>query len=856
LFDKAINQIFIVSNSSLTAGIAAMRLINKNSSNPVVMSKEDKRVLQDIEFKRNRLLKRALLFIVLPCVLASAYVYIHLRTSLPPQSGKFQAEGISQSVAIVRDKQGVPTVSASTNEDAFFAVGYLHAQDRLWQLEFQRRLAYGELSEIFGYKLLEQDKWMRTLGLKYAAQASWNDLSEEARQSLLSYTNGINAWLKQAKQLPPEFEMLAIEPRPWTVIDSLVWNKFFALSLAKNVRTEIDFYLAKQALSAKQLTSLFPQTQHSEQLADSVELTMAMQGLKDIQLLLEQNFSVGGKNVGSNAWIVSGKHTQNGLPVLANDPHLGIQIPSLWYAAKLKGSSLNVSGMTLVGLPLVIFGHNQHIAWGGTNLMADVQDLYYEQVNLNNTEQYLTADGWKTFSTRQETINVKAEQPASLRPKLKPVKLNIRYTETGPIVSDMFGIFEQPISLSWVGLKAQDTTYQALLEANYASDWESFQAAFSKHVAPALNILYADNLGNIGHLTAGRLPKRLIGEGLEILPAWKAQYRWQGYVDFAKMPKFYNPESGYLVQANNHVAGDVFISSDFASPARAQRIEQLIKDKIEKKEAITADFVQQMQTDIVDVSAQKLLPALLKLKPTSERQQTAMSYLQHWQGAMAIDSQAAAIFNVWLKFLRKDLIARNVNDSWGNTQQRSGLVGLSAYIEVDEVEAMLAQPEVWCLGDHAAQTTGCDKLLARTLDEALEELEKFFGADMQQWGWGKIQTELYQHNPFSDMKLVNLLFERRHSTGGSPNTINVASGRFDKTEGYLKTFGAGFRFVIDLSKQQGRLSYVNAIGQSGHFLSEHYDDMFDAFHKGKLFSIDDVEVTAERIVLNPQVSEQ
>ncbi|WP_199609988.1 penicillin acylase family protein [Flocculibacter collagenilyticus] len=798
------------------------------------------------EGKSNRLLKRAIIFILIPCVIASLWLFSYLKSSLPTQHGTFPVTGINANVKIQRDEYGVPSIQAKTDNDAFFAMGYVHAQDRLWQLEFQRRLAYGELSELFGYKMLDQDRWMRTLGLKYVAEKSWHSLAPHAQASLQAYSDGINAWLKQTKTLPPEFEFLEIQPRAWTAIDSLVWNKFFALNLAKNVTTEVEYFLSKQALTDQQVAELFPDYRASDAYSEveknsdsnNSDTLNALESVLNIHNDLKDLFQVGGKYVGSNAWVVAGKHTKNNQPILANDPHLGIQIPSLWYAVNVQGDKLHASGMSLIGLPLVIFGHNQHIAWGGTNMMADVQDLYFEQVNPMNPNQYKLDEQWLPFETRQEVIKVRAEYPASLRPALEPVTHNVRTTKTGPIVSDILAVFEQPISLSWVGLTEQDTTYQALLDANYATDWTSFQQAMSQHVAPALNFLYSDKAGNIGYLAAGRLPQRGIGEGMAILPAWQSQYRWQGEVPYAQMPKIYNPASGYLYQANNEVVTDesLFISNDWASPARANRINTLLTQKIDAGEQIDSAYMQAMQTDAVDSSVSALLPYLTALQAETAQQQAALSSLQKWQGEMSLDSVGASVFHVWMKHLRAQIIASNLSDKWGDARKRGRLYAISGQLEIDDMPRVLSKPEVWCNTDNT-QSASCDKLLLSSLNMAIDELDKFFGADVDDWQWGDLQSAYYRHNPFSEIKILNMFFERTHAAAGSPNTINAASSRFDKTDGYLKTFGAGFRFVIDLDNTTFDLNYINSAGQSGHFLSDNYDDMIPKFHRGDLLSI-------------------
>lgn len=803
------------------------------------------------QYRQHLLLKRTILFIILPLIGFGFYLRGFLLSSLPDFTGKFYVSHIGDEVTISRDEHGVPSIVAQSDQDAFFAMGYVHAQDRLWQLEFQRRLATGRLSEVFGYHLLTQDKWMRTLGLRQAAELVEAQLSPSAKASLQAYAEGVNTYLAQVQTLPPEFGFLGIKPEPWQVLDSLTWVKFFALSQAKNINTEVHYHLAQQGLSSQHVQALFPGVQSDgSQVALAQSTSDALKGMLAMQKQLETEFQVGGKNVGSNAWVVSGSRSASKRPILANDPHLGLQIPSLWYTAAIKGDELDVAGMTLVGLPLVIFGHNNRIAWGGTNLMADVQDLFIEQFNPSNPNQYRSGDTWLEVETRQEVIQVRAEAPASLRPALEPVIHNVRTTLRGPIVSDSLGVFEQPVSLSWSGLVANDTTYEAMLKVNYAQSWPAFTSALTEFTAPALNFLYADVAGNIGHQTAGWLPRRGAGEGMAILAGERPREGWLGRVPFADMPRVFNPESGFLYQANDGqtvVSDEVFISHDFADPARGERIRQLLQQNIAKQGGVTLESMQQMQTDVMDLSAAPVVALLTAVEAETHQQQAAIDALSQWQGQMHKDSYQATLFHVWTKYLRRNLVQSNLKDVWSRDEQRAQSLNIAAQIDTSDLPRLLNQPALWC-----GQESQCQSLVLQSLDQAISEIEKFFGDDVQDWFWGDMQHTYYQHTPFSQVKMLNVFFERQQPAGGSPNSINVASSTFNKSEGYRKTFGAGFRFVIDMAGKAPNMNYINSVGQSGHFLSDHYDDMIPLFDRGELLTLGHPDAPKTVLTLLPR----
>lgn len=789
-------------------------------------------------FRSHPLLARFFLFIGLPLLLLACAAMLYVRASRIETSGTVLVDGARAAVSIRRDAHGVVHIKAASDRDAYFAMGYAHAQDRLWQMETARRLAQGRLSEVFGREAIKQDVWFRTLGLSDAAALAWPKLSGEAQDSLTAYADGVNAWRDQGGTLPPEFHLLGVAPERWRPVDSLMLIKVFALNLAGNLNQEIEHYVARQTLSPPQMAALFGAAHDAGPVtippgAASVQLAQTLTGLRHLQSEIEVNAHVGGRFVGSNAWAIAGRLTADGAPILANDPHMSLQMPSLWYAVRLDGDKVHASGMSLIGLPIIVFGKNEHIAWGGTSMMADVQDIYFEQPNSLDPTTYLSGHDWKKFRVRNELIHVKAAFPTWLHKDLDPVKLQVRESERGPIVSDVIDALDQPLALRWTALDADDTTYESFFRLNYATDWNSFRDALRFHVAPALNMLYIDDAGNIGYLGAGRIPVRAKGRGALPSPGWTGEFRWEGYIPADEMPHSFNPPAGYIVSANNRIAGPQyrhFISDDWAPPARAQRIEQMLGDAARKGHPISTEYVQQMQRDQVNLEARQLLPLLSAVVPASARQQRAVKYLAAWDGSMSRDSQAASIYMAWMYHLREKLFANPLRQHWNLDKQAPYMDAIVHATSAELVgQALAGKGYDWC--DRPAHGGSCDALMRESLDLALDELVKLKGGNMEQWRWGDLHTIHFKHTPFSDVKLLDVVFERSLANGGSPATVNTADARLQGAAGYVQHFGPAFRQIMQMAP--GRHLYMNSTGQSGIPWSAHYDDMIDPYGAGQ-----------------------
>ena len=795
--------------------------------------------------------KRVIVFVVLPLVALIASSGVHMRSGLPTKAMTLEDLSLSAPVSITRDKQGVPHILAASDLDAFFAIGFVQAQDRLWQLEVQRRMVDGQLSEVFGPDTVRDDLWFRTLGLRQSAESSWAALSEDSKASLVAYSQGVNAAIeRQRSNLPSEFLILGISPKPWTKYDSLGWVKMFALNLGGNFRSELSRYVATKYLNPKQVATFFPDFDGSHSGASGAAAGKGdSRHIAELLLLLadriESKSLIGGSNVGSNAWVVNGRLGESGGAIVANDPHLALQIPSLWYPVVAKGKKLDVSGMTLVGLPVVIFGKNGDIAWAGTNMMADTQDLYFESTNEKNPSEYEFMGKAMAFSVRTESIEVRSEFPAWMHKKIEPVKIQIRETIHGPVISDIFSGLDKPISLRWTALDADDTSYEAFYLLNYATNWTTFKDAMKKHVAPPLNVLYGDSLGNIGYIAAGRIPVRKSGDGTFPTLGWTGETEWASYVSPEDWITLYNPRKGYIVSANDKIASPYFISKEFANPSRARRIAKLLDEGIARDRPLKIKDMQRIQLDLLDSDAWELSKELVKLVPNSPSQRDALKIVKEWNGEMSKNSSAAAIYEVWMWYFRQRIFNRKLEGFWNRPGEGSFLMRLGESVAAAQLLPIVSgRDDTWCERAIGSMAVACEQELRASLDDALRKLERLErSGNSANWSLGKIQSAWYVHKPFSQISVLDKIFGRHVASGGSRNTINVAVSDFDLGAGFIQHAGAGFRQVIKLDPERSDFEYVISTGQSGNIVSGDYDSMLRSFGDGEYFRLIDYSET-------------
>ncbi len=760
---------------------------------------------------------RILVVLLLLAALGAAAFYLWLLRSLPQTEGEVALAGLSAPVDIVRDAYGIPHIYARSVADAHFALGYVHAQDRLWQMEMNRRIASGRLAEILGSAALDTDRFMRTLGIRRAAEANLAALDRATRMLLEAYAAGVNAFLALGPVLPVEFWIAAVRPEPWTAADSVAWVKTMAWDLGANWRSEVlRMHLAK-ALPLARIHQFLPP--HSgeppPEIADLKSLYGAMErGAVELagDLVRLAGLAPGAPQaaLGSNNWAVAGSRSASGKPLLANDPHLGLSAPSVWYLAHLSAPDLEVIGATLPGVPAVVVGRNRHIAWGFTNTGADVQDLYLEKLDASG--RYLAPDGPRPFQVLEETIPVRGGAPERLR---------VRISRHGPVISDVLrpAAANAPrgyvMALAWTALAEDDLTMQAALKLARAHDWASFLAAARDFHAPPQNMLYADVEGNIGFVAAGRVPVRKPEndlKGMAPAPGWLAKYDWAGYLPFEELPRTFNPPSGALYTANHRITAEGyphFLTSEWQPPWRAERIRQLL-DATPKH---TVGSFARMQADVLSLAMRALLPRLLETEPGSEEARRALALLAKWDGTMAVDRPEPLVAWAWGRELARALYADELGDAFrAHWRERASFLALALSGEAAE----------WCDDVRTPGRETCAAQLARSLEAALADLRARYGADISAWRWGTAHEARHEHRPFGRSALLARFFDISVPSPGDAYTVNVGRSRFDDdARPFASRHAPSLRAIYDLADPENSL-FIHSGGQSGNVLSREY----------------------------------
>lgn len=780
-----------------------------------------------------RLLGRTVLALAIVVAVVVAGAYFHMRSSLPDYAADRTVQGLEQPVQIIRDRNAVPHIFANSLEDAMFGLGYVHAQDRLWQMEVTRRLASGRLSELLpasllgislGTPFLPADRAMRTLGVRNRAEQSYNALSDAMKARLTAYAAGVNAWLQgNNAALPPEFILLQHAPEPWQPVDSLLWGKLMALSLDGNWRREILRARLYKAFPER-AADLFP-----EYPADGhTTLGAAQQALRELPL--ERLFAFSGlpgiaKTMASNEWVVAGNHTQSGAPLLANDPHLAFEAPSTWYLVRLVGPGFDLRGATSPGSPGIILGHNGRIGWGFTTTNLDSQDLFVEKIDPTNPDRYVTPDGVAPFRVREEIIRIRNGGE---------VRLRVRETRHGPVVSDLVSPLQgqaqgngngtsdfvesgHVLALQAVALDAADTTAEAIAGLNMARNWDEFQAALRRYVGPMQNIVYADVDGNIGFTAAGRIPVRRGGNGSVPVPGWSGEYDWSGTVPFEQLPRAFNPPAGRIVNANARVgAPDYphFISRDWAEPYRQERAETLLT----RGRAHTVSDMVSIQADALSPDMYDMMPLLLRAKSTHPRAGEAIERLLLWDGRMLRDRPEPLIYTAWLRALHRALYADEIGDA------------LFADVRSDEVRIlrhMLTNAPGWCDDRRTPEVETCEDIIGKALGMALDELSGRYGSSLDSWRWGEAHPALFRHRLFDAIAPLRFIGNRSIASDGGFHTLNRASSSpgFARAP-YAAVHGATLRTVMDFSDLD-RSRFLIPMGQSGNPLSPWYDNALE-----------------------------
>ena len=776
-----------------------------------------------------RWIRRLFTLVLLLVVAAALAAWVYTQRVLPTTSGTLALPGARAPLQILRDANGIPTIRAASPRDAMYGLGVAHAQDRLWQMETHRRIGAGRLAEAFGEAALDTDRFLRTLGVRRVAAAQWAAASPASREALQAYADGVNAVITSLKARPPEFVILGLQPEAWTPEDSLAWAIMMAWDLGANWNTElIRLRLALKMPKARidQLLPPYP----GDAVPDTLDYAAFYRGLKldgqqalaepALLRLLAAAPESGLEGTGSNSWVLAGSRTTTGKPLLANDPHLKLSTPALWYFARLEAPGLDVAGATMPGLPGVVVGQNKHIAWGFTNTGPDVQDTYLERIKPGDPTQYQTPTGWAPFDTRQEVIRVKGQSD---------VALTVRSTRHGPVLSDAvlsglgddqhgtLGPKARPgyaIALRWTGLDADHDVMAASLKFNTADSVEAFIAASRGWLVPMQNMAVADANGHIALVSPGRVPLRQPDNdlrGLAPAPGWEARYDWAGFIPADQVPLIRDPAAGYIANANQRVTlpdYPHFITHHWALPFRFQRITQLIDAQPTHSQADLG----RLHADVKSLAVAQMLPRLQKAQSGHPLAAAAQAQLAAFDGTMAADKAAPLIYWAWHRHLTQQVLT---DDLGAPLYDR--MLGQRGYF--DALEGVLGSGDPWWCDDKTTSAVEtCPQQIDRAFTAALDELQAAQGLDVAAWQWGKAHIARSEHRPFSKVKPLAKWFEVRTPVGGDSYTVNVSrvSLKADSTTGeyYLSEHGPSLRGLYDLA-DRANSRVVHSTGQSG-----------------------------------------
>jgi penicillin amidase len=793
--------------------------------------------------------------VILLAVGAVAYAYFIARSALPQLDGSLSVKGLSAAVKVTRDGHGVPAIEAASLEDLFFAQGYITAQDRLWQMDIMRRFGAGELSEILGEDTLKIDREQRILGLRAAAKKSLAMASPRDRLYFDAYARGVNAFIEaDASRLPLEFRILKYRPKLWQAEDSIV--------IANQMVKDLNFYtfgdtIAHEKILAKlgpelaadlyvnrswhdrPLTVMRADINDEDKQGDSDDDDDDDDDGPDNSVTQQRS----GNEIwaqhapeavnGSNDWVVSGTHTVTGKPLLSNDMHLGHQMPNLWYEAHLKSGNLDVAGVTLPGMPYVIVGHNQRIAWGFTNVGPTVADAFIE--NFNAQGAYQTPQGWQQPDHREELIRIKGKPD---------VTVDVKSTRHGPIVTELVPGETRQIALRWT---LYDGLHMPFFDVDSAQNWEDFRKAFSQLDAPGQNVVYADVDGNIGYHTTGRVPIRASSDGSLPVSGADDAHEWTGYIPFDKLPSIYNPASGVIATANGRITPDNYpnsISAEWEAPWRTARIYHVLESgrKFAPADMLALENDVHSENDLF--AAERFVYAVDHASRPSARAKQAADLMRSWDGRMLASSTAATIAVRSARELTRLLLEPKLGPAPQDAMQQKTTLNWKTYSwEMRTVwlqNVMLHQPKRWL----PEKYSNYDELLTAAVEAAVNAPEA--PKDLAQWHWGSVNAVDIEHPVLGKIPLL-----QRWTAPG----LQEQSGSGYTVKAVTRNHGPSERFTANLADlDQSTLNTVT--GQGGSFLSPYYMDQWKAWYEGYTFALpftsQAVDASkAHRLVLEP-----
>jgi penicillin amidase len=773
------------------------------------------------------------------------------RAALPQVEGELSLSGLREPVEVLWDRWGVPHVYAQSTYDLFFAQGYIQASERLFQLELMLRFGSGRLSEMFGELTLPLDRFIRTVGWNRAAKkqcAQWDDLSWEMSEA---FAAGARAWISRMPAKPIEYEVLQLDPYFPDGREVAELATAASILMAWGLSTNWDGELLRVELADRlgweAMTQLFPELPAEAAIVVAGKSGGAANRRRALELLREApRFP---KGQGSNNWVVAGRRTVTGRPLLANDPHLFAQLPSIWYEIHLSAPGIDVRGVALPFTPGVIIGHNDRIAWGITNLGGDTQDLYLEQLSEDGSAA-LYNGAWEPLTVHRERIDVRG------RPD--PEIVEARETRHGPILdSYLVGVgaptviengLRETYALRWVALEegARPSTVYRL---NTAESFDEFRSALSAWATPGGNFVYADVDGNIGYQATGLHPIRRTGDGTIPVPGFTGEYEWEGYIPLEEMPSSYNPDEGFLATANNRIHDDSYpylIGNDFLPPFRVRRIVELLTET----ETHDVDSFRRIQMDTASLPAREIVPHLVSIEPADERQKEALALLGEWDHDLRADSAAAAIYEVWCCRIADAILLPRLGEELH--RHYYGLRQWTNSFHYQVLPNLLEYPTATWFGGEGKVAR--DALLGKALDTALNELTEAMGEDVGAWSWGGIHRVRFAGQLGRMPDLAEMFTGGEAPWGGDEQT--VCQGMYEPGAGYQAVVVPSWRQIIDLSDLDASVG-THTVGQSGNPASPHFNDLFPLWSTGQYhplpFTRAAVEaVTESRLRLAPE----
>jgi penicillin G amidase len=800
------------------------------------------------------------------CILLIAGVFFlyHLVTkSFPVTSGAISLPGIHNPVDIYRDEYGIPHILAGNEDDLMFAAGYAHAQDRLWQMDLARRTGEGRLSEIFDTATVKFDKLFRTLGFTALTETLYRTMHPHTQKMLERYAAGVNAYIETHKgKYPVEFDMLNYEPEPWKPQETVIIARLMAWELNFSWWEELTYAEIEAKVTPEKFKEIIPTYPDSIPAMTAASLkheaSLDKRTISDVHEFMmaardyRQQFTLGPFSGASNAWVVAGSRSISGKPLLANDPHLKTSVPARWYEMHLSAPGWNVSGMTLPGVPYIVIGHNDSLAWGFTNAMLDDADFYLDCVDTAHPKMY-------TYDNT--SLPVIAHDEMIFIGKKDSVEITIRATKHGPVITDVHPSREHNgytgagnpylISLRWTGFEKSDELHSFEL-MNTAANHLQFEDGLKGLTVPAQALVYADVAGNIGFWMAGRVPIRGRQNPLLPTPGWMSETEWQGYVPFEKLPRLWNPPQGYIICANQKIAGNeypYFLSNYWEPPSRMLRIRELLTSM----EKFSREDFGRFQQDVLSPYNRSIVKHILEVYPvdsTAENNdvRTALEYLRNWDYKDTPTAIASSIFNEFMVIL----VHYIYEDEMGPETLKDFLFFSAIPYRVTS-QILAADSSAWFDDIHTPQIETKKDIIRRSLFDAIKELKQNAGGEMKSWQWGSIHEAYFEH-PFGKRKPLDKVFNvGPFPAAGSATTVN--KGDFRLSDPFQVFSASSMRQVIDLGNPQ--ISWtILPLGQSGQPYHKHYKDQAPLWFNGGYHpvTIDSNEIASkkwERLTLNP-----